>query len=69
MRLNSLTNRQERIGGVRYTIKDGIVYDALRLSADVQTMVAHEKQVVPPPVIPQEPPFAGGARRVGRVKS
>ena len=47
---------------MRYTIKDGIVYDAPRLLADVAAMVEREKQVVPtpvsPPVIPQEPPFA-----------
>ena len=58
----TMTNKQERIGGVRYTIKDGIVYDAPRLLADVAAMVEREKQVVPtpvsPPVIPQEPPFA-----------
>lgn len=62
VRLNPQTNKQERIGGVRYTIKDGIVYDASKLLADVAAMVEREKQVVPtpvsPPVIPQEPPFA-----------
>ena len=34
-------NRPIRVGGVRYTIKDGIVYDAARLRADVRRMV-HE---------------------------
>jgi hypothetical protein len=29
---------------VKYTIKDGIVYDAKRLLADVRTMVAEEKR-------------------------
>ena len=43
MRLNSETNRQEKVGGVKYTIKDGIVYDAPKLLAEVQTMVAAEK--------------------------
>ena len=32
-----------RVGGVRYTIKDGIVYDAAALRADVRRMVASEK--------------------------
>ena len=32
-----------RVGGVRYTIKDGIVYDAKALLADVRRMVAEDK--------------------------
>lgn len=32
-------NRPVRVGGVRYTIKDGIVYDAARLREDVRRMV------------------------------
>jgi Amidohydrolase family len=36
-------NQVERIGGVLYTIKDGIVYDAKQLLADVRNMVAAEK--------------------------
>jgi hypothetical protein len=28
-----------RVGGVRYTIKDGIIYDARQLLADVRQMV------------------------------
>jgi hypothetical protein len=32
-----------RVGGVRYTIKDGLVYDAPALLADVRRMVAEEK--------------------------
>ncbi len=34
-----------RIGGVKYTIKDGIVYDAKQLLADVAEMVEEAKQV------------------------
>ena len=30
-RLNDRTGRVERVGGIRYTIKDGIVYDAAKL--------------------------------------
>ncbi|HEX8257157.1 MAG TPA: amidohydrolase [Allosphingosinicella sp.] len=34
----------ERVGGVRYTIKDGIVYDAKTLLADVERMVEEQKR-------------------------
>jgi imidazolonepropionase-like amidohydrolase len=37
------TNQPARVGGVKYTIKDGIVYDAKKLLADVRAMVAREK--------------------------
>lgn len=43
VRLNDATGRPERVGGVRYTIKDGIVYDARRLLADVAEMVRTQK--------------------------
>jgi predicted amidohydrolase YtcJ len=33
-----------RVGGVRLTIKDGIVYDAAELRAQVRAMVAAEKK-------------------------
>ncbi|HQW64923.1 MAG TPA: amidohydrolase family protein, partial [Pseudomonadota bacterium] len=33
-----------RVGGVKYTIKDGIVYDARALLADVRAMVAQDKR-------------------------
>ena len=36
-------NEVVRVGGVKYTIKDGIVYDAKRLLADVKKMVDIEK--------------------------
>lgn len=42
-RLNPATDKLERVGGVRWTIKDGIVYDAPRLLADVAAMVAAKK--------------------------
>jgi hypothetical protein len=35
---------QPRVGGVRYTIKDGIVYDAKQLLADVAAMVEAQKR-------------------------
>jgi cytosine/adenosine deaminase-related metal-dependent hydrolase len=40
MRLNPETQRVERVGGVRWTIKDGVVYDARALLASVERMVA-----------------------------
>lgn len=42
MRLNE-KNEIVRVGGVKYTIKDGIIYDAKKLLADVKKMVADEK--------------------------
>jgi hypothetical protein len=44
VRLNDRTGRTERVGGVRYTIKDGIVYDAKKLLADVAAMVEAQKK-------------------------
>ena len=35
--------KPHRVGGVEYTIKDGIVYDAKQLLADVRKMVAEDK--------------------------
>ncbi len=37
-------NEVVRVGGVKYTIKDGIVYDSKQLLADVKTMVDKEKE-------------------------
>lgn len=36
-------NNVIRVGGVKYTIKDGIVYDAKKLLADVKAIVDKEK--------------------------
>ena len=36
-------NRPERTGGVRYTVKDGIVFDAAELLADVRRIVAEAR--------------------------
>ena len=43
-RLNPETGLKERIGGVKYTIKDGIVYDAKQLLEDVARMVEQQKR-------------------------
>jgi imidazolonepropionase-like amidohydrolase len=44
VRLNDKTGRAERVGGVKYTVKDGIVYDAKQLLADVAAMVDKQKR-------------------------
>ena len=44
MKLNDRTGRVERVGGVKYTIKDGIVYDAKQLRADVTRIVDQQKR-------------------------
>ncbi len=43
VKLNEATDRPERVGGIRWTIKDGIVYDTHQLLADVRQMVQQEK--------------------------
>jgi imidazolonepropionase-like amidohydrolase len=42
-RLNDETGEVERVGGIKWTIKDGIVYDAKQLLADVREMVRQQK--------------------------
>lgn len=43
IRLNDDTREVERVGGVKYTIKDGIIFDARALLADVRAMVEAQK--------------------------
>ena len=43
-RLNDETGKVERVGGVKYTIKDGIIYDAKQLLKDVEGMVEKQKE-------------------------
>lgn len=43
-KLNDETGKVERVGGVRWTIKDGIVYDAKKLLAEVRDMVIKSKK-------------------------
>ena len=45
-------NEPVRVGGVRYTIKDGIVFDAKQLLADVRVIVEEAKQSTGPLVQP-----------------
>jgi len=55
LRLNPATNRQERVGGVRWTIKNGVVYDAHVLLQEVADMVAAEKKQLGRPDRPEMP--------------
>ncbi|MEC7585045.1 MAG: amidohydrolase family protein [Planctomycetota bacterium] len=43
VKLDDETDQPIRVGGIRYTIKDGIVYDAKQLLADVAAMVQLQK--------------------------
>jgi imidazolonepropionase-like amidohydrolase len=56
VRLNDKTGKVERVGGVKWVIKDGIIYDARKLLDDVAKMVDKQKkergiQKLPVPVI------------------
>ena len=44
LKLNDKTRRPEFIGGIKWTIKDGIAYDVKQLLADVARMVEKQKQ-------------------------
>ncbi|HET7697330.1 MAG TPA: amidohydrolase family protein [Vicinamibacterales bacterium] len=44
VRLNDRTGKAEHVGGVKYTIKDGVVYDAKQLLAQVAAMVEKQKK-------------------------
>ena len=43
VKLNDTTGVAERVTGIKYTIKDGIAYDAKKLLEDVAAMVAKQK--------------------------
>jgi imidazolonepropionase-like amidohydrolase len=43
VKLNDKTGKVERVGGIEYTIKDGIVYNAKQLLKDVEDMVNKQK--------------------------
>ncbi|HEY5689908.1 MAG TPA: amidohydrolase [Cyclobacteriaceae bacterium] len=47
IKLNDQIGKPERVGGVEYTIKDGIVYDAKALLKDVEEMVNKQKSSLP----------------------
>jgi hypothetical protein len=44
MRLNDQTGEVEHVGGVRYVVKDGILYDARKLLADVAAIAREPKK-------------------------
>ncbi len=44
VKLNDETGQPERAGGIKYTIKDGIIYDAKQLLKDVEEMVIKQKR-------------------------
>lgn len=44
VKLNDETQQVERVGGIEYTIKDGIVFDAKELLEDVAKMVEKQKK-------------------------
>ena len=44
VRLNNDTAEAELVGGIEYTIKDGIIYDAKQLLKDVEMMVQKQKR-------------------------
>ncbi|HEU4969849.1 amidohydrolase family protein [Sphingomonas sp.] len=54
LHLNDQTGRVERIGGIAWTIKDGILYDAQKLRAEIRKMVADAKAArgLPPGPMP-----------------
>ena len=52
--LNRETDVLERVGGVRYTIKSGVVYDAKALLADVRELVANAKEAVDTDAVHEE---------------
>jgi imidazolonepropionase-like amidohydrolase len=43
LRVNDATNKPERVGGIDFVVKDGIIYDAKKLLADVAAKVDKAK--------------------------
>ena len=43
LRVNDSTGVAERVGGIKYVMKDGILYDAKKLLHDVETIVQDAK--------------------------
>jgi len=56
IRLNDDTREVERIGGIKYTIKDGVIFDAHALLQDVRNMVETQKaeRGLPPGPMPMK---------------
>ena len=47
IRVNDAINKPERVGGIDFVVKDGIVYDAKKLLADVAAKVEKAKAARP----------------------
>ena len=45
IKLNDTTGKVERVGGIKYVVKDGIVYEPKKLLADVAAMVEKQKAI------------------------
>ena len=43
VKLNEESQRAEHVGGIKYTIKGGVVYEAKKLLDDVAAMVVKQK--------------------------
>ena len=60
-------NEVERVGGVTYTVKDGVVYDAKQLLADVRALVADAKKKenfeITQPGVPQKAAVQGSGKK------
>jgi hypothetical protein len=52
IKLDMATNQVKRVGGIRYTIKDGIIYDSPQLLQDVKEAVDQAKIEAGIPVSP-----------------
>ena len=48
LKLNDQTGKPEQVGGIKWTIKDGIVYDAKKLAADLRKMVEDQRKTWKP---------------------
>ena len=44
LRTDRATGKMERVKGILYTVKDGIVFDAQQLLADVRALVVKQKE-------------------------
>jgi len=56
LKLNDETGKAEQVGGIKWTIKDGIAYDAKKLLADVAAMVEKQKKERAKLTTSQQPP-------------
>jgi imidazolonepropionase-like amidohydrolase len=55
LRVNDSTGAVERVGGIKYVMKDGILYDAKKLLRDVENIVSEAKKVGGQAILPVPP--------------